>query len=733
MMTGFGEGIIDRKRGQKVIFQRFPQLTGGRRFPYPPLYREPDTDYICFTEDTGVTSSVWKIQVVEDLMKADLEPYLEQYVLRWELQPEQIQVGSLAEDYGGASVITVPRLEELPLVKFDSQKMFPTADAEGNYIYRKNPVYSDGKYNGRPFLVTIGVPVSNQIDTIERCLFHIKPLLDQLDAELLVIDTGSTDGTVEVCKKYGARVIVHPWCDNMSAVRNEGIYNARGEWYLSIDDDEWFEDVEEILRFFREGFYRSYDQASYIQRNYMDSAGNVYEDNHTLRMARITPNLHFEGRIHDALLTESGSDTVFVLHSYAHHYGFVSDDPEKVRKKVMRNVPILLQDVYEYPENLRYLFQLANEYRNLHCTETAVGLFAQTMALAKEADDNYRGKNSMVMLCACMLDASDQRLFQWVENMEQEFHLTVPEQAFIAWSREMLAFRTGRVPKQILRYYCLYEERLQQHQKNLTTGQYQTYYGLSAVEHERYIMDAKGAAFCAYLAEKEEAKAMEILNCLSLEQLANGQIHAAVLEEGLAAENSVYEAVCRKVTVMQWEEWSWEILDAFARGYMRKPVHGRQLERLSGLLGRMSVSAVIFWFGRSEERRGEKASQLFFAYAMECEAESSPVQVLCLCAWVLKEEYVRNREAQEGRKIFYHYLYILAAFAERYYNQELLMDAQCRAIPPDIRAAYRMAVALADGKASHENVELLKQALAIFPAFHKEIRDILTELSADRA
>lgn len=52
---------------------------------------------------------------------------------------------------------------------------------------------------------TIGVPVSNQIETIDRCLSHIKPLLDNLPSELLVVDTGSTDGTIEVCREYGAR------------------------------------------------------------------------------------------------------------------------------------------------------------------------------------------------------------------------------------------------------------------------------------------------------------------------------------------------------------------------------------------------------------------------------------------------------------------------------------------------------------------------------------------------
>lgn len=71
------------------------------------------------------------------------------------------------------------------------------------------------------------------------------------------------------------------------------------------------------------------------------------------------------------------------------------------------------------------------------------------------------------------------------------------------------------------------------------------------------------------------------------------------------------------------------------------------------------------------------------------------------------------------------------AYAESYYNPELLLDAACTAIPPDIRAAWRMGVILADGKATSENVMILKQALGIFPAFHEEIRSILTGLSRE--
>ena len=720
--------MIRGANGRKVIFQRFSGRAEGRLFPYPPLYVEPDTDYICFTDDVRIKSSIWEIRVVEDPGQADLEQYLKEYTERRELHPKQIQMGELfTASYTDENIVTVPSLEELPLARFDPQKLVPTADAEGKYIYRRNPVYSEGRYNGRPLLLTIGVPVSNQIDTIDRCLSHIRPLLEQLDAELLVIDTGSADGTVEVCRGYGARIIAHPWCDNMSAVRNEGIYNARGEWYLSIDDDEWFEDVEEILQFFREGAYQNYDMASYTQRNYMDSAGTTYEDNHTLRMARITPGLHFEGRIHDALLVEQGGhDRGCVLRSYAHHYGFVGDRPERSREKFIRNTTLLLEDIYEYPMDLRYQFQLANEFLAAHHNETAMKLFVKVIAQAKEIGSLYQGKGSVVSLMACLYEMDDPRLFSWAEKLNPLFPLTVPEQAFIAWCRESLAFLADRPPEQVLEYYCAYKSGLEEYRKDPVADPYWTHYGLEAVQQERYIMDAEAIAFCTCLDIGREEEAFGILPRISMETIRERRI--AVLASGLAAGDRIYKAVCNKLNTIQWEEWSEEILNAFMAGIRRGRAFGSPQERLCDLLAWLSVPSVISWFEHAGERRKGRAGAWLLECALECDIEKTSIQALGLYAGVLREAYVEYRTTENGKGILYRYLFILGSFAEQYYNRDLLIDAECCAVSPDIRAVYRMALALADGKASHENVELLKQALAIFPSFHEEIRSILAEL-----
>lgn len=733
--------------GAKVIFQRFPGKEKGRLHPYAPVYREPDTDYICFTDNEKVQSSCWKIQMVENLAQADLEPYLADYDLRWELQPEQIQMGPVWEGDGNENIVTTPRLEELPLVEVNLDNFVPTADENGNYQYRKNPVFQKGRYKGRPLLLTIGVPVSNQIDTIDRCLSHIKPLLDGLEAELVVIDTGSTDGTVEVCKSYGARVFSYPWCDNMSVVRNQAIYHARGLWYLSIDDDEWFEDVEDILRFFRQGIYRKYNTATYIQRNYFDSEGKLFEDLHTLRMAEITTDLHFEGRIHDALVAP-GTVKTYLLSSYANHYGFVHDRQKKLKEKFMRNTSILVQDVYEYPKDLRYLFQLANEYTVIKERDTAIKLFAQVIALAKERGENYRGKNSVLEILSELYNQNDPRLFTWVSYLEEIFPLTVAERGCLAWYQESLAAQMEKPAEQVLGHYDTYEKLLGQHQADPGESRWMTFHGLAIVEHDFYIMDARAIAFFTSLKIGEEEKALKLLEGFSLDMVESKRI--PVFAAAFASGDAIYGELCAKLTPMQWEEWSGQILDAFAFCLAREGSGPRQVKRFPDILSRISVPSVISWAEESREKRRGKIGERLFAYAMECTLGNNPVQELCLCAWLLKEAYVKKRSAgrekelafcivpkaaviteQEepgSREVLYQYISFLGAFAQEYYNPGYLMDAGSCVVPPDIRAAWRMAAVLAEGRATSENVALLKQALEIFPSFHEEIRTILKGL-----
>ena len=76
--------------------------------------------------------------------------------------------------------------------------------------------------------------VRNNAGTIRACLESIKPFVD----EMIVVDTGSTDATPEICRELGAQVYHFLWPDSFAIARNESLKYARGEWIFWMDSDD---------------------------------------------------------------------------------------------------------------------------------------------------------------------------------------------------------------------------------------------------------------------------------------------------------------------------------------------------------------------------------------------------------------------------------------------------------------------------------------------------------------
>jgi glycosyltransferase involved in cell wall biosynthesis len=76
--------------------------------------------------------------------------------------------------------------------------------------------------------------VKNEEKFLGQCLKSVRDLASQI----VVVDTGSTDRTVEIAKEYGAEVYSFAWCDDFSAARNAALEHATGDWVLVLDADE---------------------------------------------------------------------------------------------------------------------------------------------------------------------------------------------------------------------------------------------------------------------------------------------------------------------------------------------------------------------------------------------------------------------------------------------------------------------------------------------------------------
>jgi len=87
--------------------------------------------------------------------------------------------------------------------------------------------------------VTLSVVIItyNEETNIARTLASVQPLVADGRGEIIVVDSGSTDRTVEIAKSYGAKVFVEAW-KGYAAQKNSAIEKAAGDWILSLDADE---------------------------------------------------------------------------------------------------------------------------------------------------------------------------------------------------------------------------------------------------------------------------------------------------------------------------------------------------------------------------------------------------------------------------------------------------------------------------------------------------------------
>ena len=230
--------------------------------------------------------------------------------------------------------------------------------------------------------LTISLLASDRPDTLKKCLDSLTPFLKELSSELIVVFTGKEQETLNLIRQYTSHILPFTWCDDFSAARNTGLREASGEWFLFIDDDEWFEDPIEIIQFFQSGEYQKYRSGYYVVRNYTDWSGRQYTDANVARMCRLTPETQFINPIHEFLNPLDKPNKFF--HCFVHHYGYAEKAREKYKaSKFARNLPPLLKE-YEKKPDVHNCMQLVQEYQSIDDYETAIKYCRQGLKLAEK-------------------------------------------------------------------------------------------------------------------------------------------------------------------------------------------------------------------------------------------------------------------------------------------------------------------------------------------------------------
>lgn len=202
--------------------------------------------------------------------------------------------------------------------------------------------------------------VKNEERNMVRCLESLKALIENPKVELIIVDTGSTDKTVEICNRYTDKVYFHEWNNNFSDMRNKSISYAKGEWIFIFDADEELLDPEMVIEVLEE---ESTKRMNTINVHVFNMLYSYREDSSTefesWRFFRNDGEFAYDGVVHNQPRAKEPSSSCKVR---IKHYGYVSDDTELMSKKYDRTVTLLKEELEKNPDNYYYRMKLAESY-----------------------------------------------------------------------------------------------------------------------------------------------------------------------------------------------------------------------------------------------------------------------------------------------------------------------------------------------------------------------------------
>jgi len=250
-------------------------------------------------------------------------------------------------------------------------------------------------------LLSLCMIVRNESAVLARCLDSVRGLAD----EMVVVDTGSTDGTQEIARGHGARLIQAEWRDDFSWARNLALEAARGRWILVLDADEYLleKDRRAIATLVRQQPVPP-TRAFNLKLRSMAEGGHTGMSAYIVRLFPNLPGARYESPIHEQIapslhragLALENADIEFIHTGYA--------DPAQNRRKQQRNRAILEKQIAggQGVTPLTY-FLYAGCFLDLGEVEPALAWYGRALAEPGVSPDVAEGAHVRQVSCLVQL------------------------------------------------------------------------------------------------------------------------------------------------------------------------------------------------------------------------------------------------------------------------------------------------------------------------------------------
>jgi tetratricopeptide (TPR) repeat protein len=241
--------------------------------------------------------------------------------------------------------------------------------------------------------LALSMIVRNAAADLDRCLESARNAVD----EIVIADTGSTDGTPGLACRLGASVVLIPWEDDFASARNRALAEVRSDWVLVLDADERLDPAAAIalpalmsapsvvgyqvtIRNYTLSLEdRLWDRLAVVNDFRLPESKPypAYVTHQNVRLFRRTPEIHFVGRVHESVgpsIVEAGA-RLAEAGLLIHHFGLAAGKETRRRKNELYR-ELGRRKVQEMPADAQAHFELGLvEFDNFHDDEAALACF----------------------------------------------------------------------------------------------------------------------------------------------------------------------------------------------------------------------------------------------------------------------------------------------------------------------------------------------------------------------
>ena len=300
--------------------------------------------------------------------------------------------------------------------------------------------------------ITACLIVKNEERFLDKCLQSLQGTADQI----VVVDTGSTDRTVEIARTHNAEIHHFEWCDDFAAARNFSLEKARGDWVLILDADEVLtpEGRKEL----------QIDTAAQNVIGYRihcthlePAAEGGYQPmadawHYVPRLVRNAPGIHFTGIIHEQLFSSAAvrADDWQMETSFGKtridHYGYAKEVKQS-RNKNERNIQLLERALQDNPKEPTLLMSYALDLYNRGDIEMALEKNKEAFQLVSDYPEDGVSPEVRERLVSvfCNILLQSELYEELIEVAESQLAQNCGPTSSILFMYALALFKSGRV------------------------------------------------------------------------------------------------------------------------------------------------------------------------------------------------------------------------------------------------------------------------------------------------